>query len=865
MTAGFFGALFATVAGLVAMCPALAFASPQTPESRPASAPAEKAPFLDSGPNAWADRACDLQHLDFEIWFDLENRSIRGIVKQKLVVLQESLREVPFDAEELQPTKALVNGRNATFRSTGTQIFVEVPGGAKSGELLETVIYYEGSPTTGLHWSGPEKGYEKKWLQCYSQGQSQNNRHWIPMHDYPNDRTTWSCTLHVPKGFTAVGNGRFLGVSDDAEGGTQSFRYAMEKPNCTYLISVAIGPWERYARDWNGVPVEYYVGPGVGEETALRSFGATPNMMEFFSKWIGVPYPWAKYSQTAVTEFVTGGMENVSATTQTDLTLHDARSHLERDSDGLVAHELAHQWWGDLLTCNGWRHLWLNEGFATYFTALWVEHDKGVDDYKLYMDGQRNGFLSADPAAYGRALVTQAFNRTNDAANSNVYTKGSSVLHMLRFVIGDELFQKSLQLYCQRHREGLVETRDLERAVADVSGQGLEWFWQEWVYLHGNPILGVSNTFDAARKICVVTVRQTQKVTPLVPIFKMPVNLLVWHEDGRQEIRKVWIDAAENRYEIPADAKPRFVRFDEGAWLAAVVKHEKPLDEWMHQALLDPDAVGQRLACIALGKLAETCPDGDAPGPVDVFHHLFRGSPRATVHRDVKVAAADALAAYVRKFPFIKDQALAALKVGIADSSAVVRRAAAKALGAMTAGKDAELCELLKKVATSDEAWGPRAESLRSLGAILGADAWSFYEEMAAVPSDRDTLRIAAVGVMQTVDARRAVAHLMRAARVGEMYETRLFAVPALAKLLKDAKTADYFTEEQRAEAIDSVTSAASSNHFRLRGAARRALSGWNDPKIVTFLEGLLGGRLSAPEKKEIEDLLKAARQPQKK
>ncbi|MFN0206558.1 MAG: M1 family aminopeptidase [Planctomycetota bacterium] len=824
--------------------------------SRPSSAPAKdgnvtKPPFLESGTNAWVDRVYDLKHLDIELWFDLKAKTIRGTTKQTLIILDGDARELPFDAREIRATKTLVNDTNIAFRADAKRLYIQKPAHVKPGDTLQITIDYEGSPTNGLHWTGPEPGYESKWYQCFSQGQSQNNHHWIPMHDYPNDRATWTTTLHVEKELTAVSNGKFLSVTEDKGGATRAWKYQMDRPNCTYLISVAIGPWEKYADDVNGVPVEYYVGPGVGEATARRSFGKTPEMIEFFGEWIGTPYPYHKYSQTAVTEFVTGGMENVSATTQTDLTLHDERSRLERDSDGLVAHELAHQWWGDLLTCNGWRHLWLNEGFATYFTALWYEHAKGIDAYRLYMDGQRAGFLGGDPAGGAMALVTQAFNRTSDAANAHVYTKGSTVLHMLRFVVGDEQFRKAIQIYCKKYQDGLVETRDLDRVFADVTGRGLEWFWQEWVYLHGAPVLEITNTYDADKETCIVTLKQVQKVSALLPLFKMPVDILLAYSGGRTEMHRVWFENAEHRYEFLAAEIPVFVRFDEGSWLGAIIRHQKPVNEWIAQMELDPDPVGRKQACAALGQNVSKRSDAEKEAAANALAKKLT----STDYKEIRVAAADALDGFMNK------DSKSALLAALSDSEASVRRSSSRALGKFTNEIDISIVEALKKVATSDQAYGPRAEAIRSLAAIMKLDAFDYCVEMLSMPSERSVIRIAALESLRKIDVKRSIPFLVKACAVGEPYELRQMAVPALATIVKDVKNKEFITDDDRAAMRSAIIAAAGSNHNRLRGAAFGAAQNTNDPEIVTFLESLLKSPISSRERGAVERALQSNRE----
>lgn len=784
----------------------------------------QAAPALEVGREGWRDREFDTQHIDFDLAFDLEKQTIAGTVTHRVVMLRDGLGHVELDSEDLKILDATVAGQKVSTEQKGARLRIALPTPTKAGQELSFAVRYEGSPTIGLHWGAPEPGYESRPRQVYSQGQSENNHFWIPMHDYPNDRATWSCTLHAAKGLTAVSNGRFVGVSDDPNGATRAWKYAMEQPNCTYLISVAVGPFERFADTWRGRPVEYFVHPGVGEEKARRSFGRTPEMLEFFSNWIGVEYAWPKYAQTVVYDFVVGGMENVSATTQTSGTLHDARSHLERDSEGLVSHELAHQWWGDLLTDNGWRHLWLNEGFATYFTALWNEHSKGMDDYRLTMRGQQQSFLGADSEETPRALVATPATRRDGRANAHVYTKGSSVLHMLRFLLGDEAFRRSIGEYCRRHALGLVETRDLERAVADVTGLGLEWFWQQWAYMEGAPKLEVEHRYDESARKLFLTVRQKQKVTSTVPLFRMPVDIALGQASGKVKVERIVFSKDEETFEIAVDARPTFVRFDEGSWIPIRLTHRRSVAELCAQAASDPDVVGRKEACERLG---EALGSNDDLAIVGALATVLRSRD----HRDVRVAAAAVLR--VSGAP----QARAALLAALGDESAAVRRTAADSLATM--GRDGATTEALTKMLRGDAAYGPRASAIRALSATLGAEAWPLAEEALRIESENDTIARAALESMRKVDGLRALPVLMTFTKQGVPYELRETALNQCTSVVKDATLGPRVAPEQRAAVTEALMSAARSNSWRFRLSAIRNLGSFDDAASEKLLQSI--------------------------
>ena len=224
--------------------------------------------------------------------------------------------------------------------------------------------------------------------------------------------------------------------------------------------------------------------------TARRFMGKTPQMIRFYGEKLGQPYPYAKYAQVCVPDFIAGGMENITATTMTDSALHDEIAELERDEDGLVAHELAHQWFGDLLTCKDWSHIWLNEGFASYFGPLFTEHDRGDDVFRLEMKGSLEGYLGSDQR-YRRPIVESLYETSDDMFDGVTYSKGACVLHTLRGLLGDVAWWKGIRAYVAAHKFQVVETDDFRKAMETASGKDLKWFFDQWVYKAGHPELKV--------------------------------------------------------------------------------------------------------------------------------------------------------------------------------------------------------------------------------------------------------------------------------------------------------------------------------------------------------------------------------------
>ena len=337
----------------------------------------------------------------------------------------------------------------------------------------------------------------------------------------------------VPAGMTAISNGRLLRRTENRARGTATFHWKQAIPHVSYLVTLVAGEYEAIRYRWKKVPLTVWA-PRGRKADAARACDKTPKMMEFFSSFTGAPYPYEKYDQVFVQDFIFGGMENTTATTLTDTALLDRRSFLDASMDSLVAHELAHQWFGDLLTCRDWSQAWLNEGFATYFDALFREHDLGRDEYLQNVLSLRDNYFQEDGRNYRRSIVTTRYRDPVELFDRHLYEKGALVLHMLRGVLGDDDFRRSLRHYVARHREGSVETVDLRRAVEEVTGRNLEPFFDQWVHRAGHPEIKATFSWDEKRRTATVSVKQAQSAvddTPLV--FRMPLAVAV-HRGGRR-------------------------------------------------------------------------------------------------------------------------------------------------------------------------------------------------------------------------------------------------------------------------------------------------------------------------------------------
>ncbi len=382
----------------------------------------------------------------------------------------------------------------------------------------------------------------------------------------------------VPDTWFVLSNGDLISDTDNDDG-TCTFHWSQTRPHSTYLITLAAGEFARIDASRDGLTVDYYV-----EEADLErgeiTFKNTPEMITMFEEITGVAFPWAKYSQIVVRDFVFGGMENTSATSMTENILIDKKAARDTTMDGLVSHELAHMWWGDLLTCRDWSHGWLNEGFATFAELLWTERFKGKDEYRQAVLDETASYLGE---TYRRRIVTNVYNEPIDVFDRHLYEKGGLVLHTLRGVLGDDQFFRSMRRYVADNQDQTVITQDLVNAIEDETGRNLEWFFDQWVYKGGHSKFDVSWSWDSDTNLAKVTVKQTQGDKDTPKVFRVP-TIIDFQAAGAKPVSfNVEITEREQTFVFPLDAKPAMCRFDPGSTTLKQLIFKKPLTELIYQ------------------------------------------------------------------------------------------------------------------------------------------------------------------------------------------------------------------------------------------------------------------------------------------
>ena len=553
------------------------------------------------------NRPLVIEHITLDLDVDPEGCSLEGTVTQRVRAVADGTLHLVLDQVDLAIRSVHIDEVPAPYTSAGDRLHVTLPGASVAGaSFVVRITYSLRHPRRGIYFTAPDEDDPHKPFQVWTQGQDEDARYWFPTLDYPNQKMTSEMIVRVPKTYTAISNGALISTQELPQ--QTQFHYRLEVPHVSYLITLVIGRWDHWeVTGPRGLPVQYFVAKGRRED-GERAFGRTVDMIEAFERVIGVSYPYAKYSQVAVQDFIFGGMENTSATTQTDLTLHDERAHLDFSSDALVAHELAHQWFGNYVTCRDWSHGWLNEGFATFMERVWVEclekPHGGVDEAQVIGRQQWNEYYADDQSHYRRPIVSRHYVKPIDLFDTHLYQKGGLVLNLLRHLLGAGPFWRAIRFYLQRHAQCCVETTDLILAIEESTGQNMRQFFDEWVYGSGFPEYQVSYTWHPERLVAEWVVEQKQAAP--CPLFHAPIVLRMVMSDGQIVDQRLEPQSARERIFIPLPSAPRWVRLDPGAFIPKTLKFPRPKALLIEQLRLDSDCLGRIEALQELAQMPDT-------------------------------------------------------------------------------------------------------------------------------------------------------------------------------------------------------------------------------------------------------------------
>lgn len=561
--------------------------------------------FLEYKPLDVSDSDFDALRYHVSLKFDARSdidRKYHGNVQLVFRPVQKDFQVLKLDSAGLKINKVfLVNvWKEVPFAVENNQLLIDLLEPYQADQTLTVSIDYDFDNAFGKGMYFVSRNGVLDVETIYSQSEPEESKYWFPSNSRSNDLATFEATIEVPKPFVALSNGALVNVREEGE--SRIYHWAQQIPMASYLFVATLGKFGIVRDTWKDIPVEFY-GPTDDLKRLEYSLRNTKKVLEFLSNRIGIQYPYEKYAQAVVPQYMWGGMEHTTATTLNDQTLHSPEEDSQFSSDSLVAHEASHQWFGDLATCKNWAHIWLNEGFATYFDGLYQEFDKGKPALQRHLaDGARWYFSEEDSKPRPVVFPYYLFS-LEDYFDSHAYPKGAWVLHMLRNHLGDETFFHGIRQYIVENQSHVVTTDDLLKAMEKVSKEKLGWFFDQWLYKPGYPIFSVKWNYVFDKKVTEVSVEQVQDrsrdlgVAGRIPLFRGKIGI----EVGDQT-HWVWLDGESQKqlFTLPTETPPFYVKFNaENIWLAKV-RMMQSQEAWNHQLQESKSSVARIEAAEAL-------------------------------------------------------------------------------------------------------------------------------------------------------------------------------------------------------------------------------------------------------------------------
>jgi aminopeptidase N len=766
-------------------------------------------PVLPGEPTRYArDRPVRVVRTLLDVELDFGAKMVTGTATHTIEAISESVDSIEIDAEGMTFRSIIAGGKEAKNEYDDRKLKISLDPALIRGQKLEIKIRYSCKPKRGLYFSGPTEAYPYRSLHVYTHSWPEDSHGWFPCFDYPNMKYSSDTNVTVPAGMTVLSNGTLVSARESDS--KKTWHFHQELPHPPYTHSIVAGYLAKVDESY-GFPVEYYVPPSKLSE-AKSAFSKTIPALEHFSKITGCPYPYAKYSQAA-TDFPGGGTENVSATTIVDeiLLADGLRKDFGHTGDDIVVHELAHQWFGDYLTCKDWSHFWLNEGFATYFTALFREADAGEDDFQYFMYAPYMETFFRETERIQRPIVKREYLDPEEISGHHPYEKGAWVLHGLRGLLGDEAFFRGVRLYVSRHANSNVETFDLREALEEASGVDLEHFFDEWIYSLGYPEYEVTYK-QADERIALLTVEQKNAGIEGIPLYSTPIGVKIAFRDGTTVKRKVTLRQKREEFKFSLPGIPINVSFDPENWILKKLKFDKPAEMWLYQLKTDRNVVERIRACLALSELKEDHVDALA---YCMYNDTFWG---------VRFEAAKAIGKAGT------GKALEVLFARVNDSDNQVRRGVAHGLrgfAELDERNQNRAIDALVGIVDTDSSLQAKAAAASSLGHYKKSDkALDAIKRALSKASPSDTVRKMALQGLAERNDTATLPLVFDCLGTGKI-QGRLEAIKTLAKIGKGGATA-------------TLLSLKTSDDPRIRSEAASNLAELKDPSILPELKAWL-------------------------
>lgn len=777
------------------------------------------------------DRPGQVEHIFLDLTLDIPKQSYHGSCNIRLLPIRNGIDRLTLDAVNLNIKSVQVDEVEQKFDYDGEKLDIQLATPTLVGQrLLIAIAYSVKKPQRGIYFIQPDKHYPNKPTQVWTQGEDEDSRFWFPCFDYPGQLSTSEIRVRVPKPLMAISNGELIDTQED--GSEKIYHWSQQQIHPTYLMTLAVGDFAEIRDEWKGKPVTYYVEKG-REEDAKRSMGKTPRMIEFLSEKYGYSYPFPKYAQVCVDDFIFGGMENTSATLLTDRCLLDERASIDNlNTESLVVHELAHQWFGDLLVIKHWSHAWIKEGMASYSEVMWTEHEYGTQAAAYYRLQEARSYFSEDSSRYRRPMVTHVYREAIELYDRHIYEKGSCVYHMIRAELGEELFWQAIQTFVQDNAHKTVETVDLLRAIEKATGRNLTFLFDQYVYRGGHPDFKVAYSWDGDSNLAKITVTQTQassdnNETKHLFDLKIPIGFGYTQQTSTSELKTftVRVNEREQSFYFPLAEKPQFISFDVGNNFLKTVTLEYPIPELKAQLEFDPNPISRIYAAEALAKKGGL--EATLALATALKNEQFWG---------VRVEIAKQLAQ-------IKlDQTFDGLVPGLKDENAFVRRAVVEALGEIKTYQSYKAVkELLED---GDASYYVEAAACRTIGAIASGSLEEKPKEEKVIKQLKSVLEekagwnevvrsgaIAGLAALKTSEA--ALTLLLEYTKLGVPQPLRLNAIRALGKISVGQNPVNL------ERILDRLAELAKETFFLTQMAVVTALGQMETPKAIGILRSL--------------------------
>lgn len=780
------------------------------------------------------DRPGQVEHIFLDLSLDIPNQRYHGECRITLTPIRDGIERLTLDAVNLNILSVLVDQVPQNYDSDGEKLSIQLHQPTQVNKQIEIAISYSvEKPQRGIYFIQPDKHYPNKPIQVWTQGEDEDSRFWFPCFDYPGQLSTSDIRVRVPKDMIAISNGALIGTQE--EGDHKIYHWSQQQVHPTYLMTLAVSDFAEIRDEWRGKPVTYYVEKG-REEDAQRSMGKTPRMMEFLSEKYSYPYAYPKYAQVCVDDFIFGGMENTSTTLLTDRCLLDEKAALDnRNTESLVVHELAHQWFGDLIVIKHWSHAWIKEGMASYSEVMWTEYEYGAQEAAYYRLLEARRYLAEDSSRYRRPMVTHVYREAIELYDRHIYEKGSCVYHMIRAELKEDLFWRAIQTFVQDNAHKTVETVDLLRAIEKATGRNLLFLFDQYVYRGGHPDFKVAYAWDGDSNLAKVTVTQTQarseKNGSPSDLFdlKIPIGFGyqgVSSEENALQLKTftVRVHEQEQSFYFPLEEKPLFISFDVGNNYLKTVSLEYPIPELKAQLAFDPDPISRIYAAEALAK----------KGGLEVVKALS-----AALTKDPFWGVRAEVAKQLAEIKL--NQSFDGLVVGLQDHDALTRRAVVDSLATIKTEESYQAVrELLEN---GDPSYYVEAAAARAVGAIVATGENKQRQEqvielLKSVLVERagwnEVVRNGAIaGLAELKTSEVALNLLMEHTTLGVPQPLRLAAIRALGKISVGQSTANV------ERILERLTEIAQETFFLTQVAAVTALGQMETPKAMSILSAI--------------------------